>query len=84
MFCHCALIMYTFLAPMPSHVSLVIQHTPCSFVINYMTYILTKLEHQVQHSLPIEINLHTHKYFCVHFKQTYFWVVPLGTSHPNF
>jgi hypothetical protein len=37
MFRHRALIMYMFSAPMTSHVSLVIQHIPCSFVINYMT-----------------------------------------------
>jgi len=51
MFCQHALIAYTFPTPTTSHVSLVIQHIPCSLTINNMTYTLTKPKHQIQHFL---------------------------------
>ncbi len=65
MFCQHVLIAYAFPTLTTSHVSLVIQHTPCSFTINDMTYTLTKPKRQIQHSLLIEINTHTHKHFCL-------------------
>jgi hypothetical protein len=65
MFCQHALIAYAFPTPTTSHVSLVIQHIPCSLTINNMTYTLTKPKCQTQHFLLVEINLHTHKHFCL-------------------
>ncbi len=63
MFHQHVLIMYAFLAPTTSHVSLVIKHIPYSHVINGMISVLKKPKCQAQHSLLAIINLHTCKHF---------------------
>lgn len=48
MFHQRALITYMFPTTTTSHISFAIQRIPCSFTINGMTYVLTKLKQQAQ------------------------------------
>ncbi len=80
MFCQCTLIMYTFLTPTTSHIFPAIQCIPCPLELEaWLTFWQSHQSGKLNVFLPVGINPHTHKHFCLSSSSSFFAYSLLAT-----